>query len=64
MQQAPLQGRVRSLTFHSFCSINYYFSYYSMGGAIIWGRGRAGSCDLADVTTFNIGGGTSEILQL
>ena len=34
-----------------------------MGGAIIWGRGRAGSPDLADVTIFKIGAGTSEILQ-
>ena len=34
-----------------------------MGGAIIWGRGRAGSPDLTDITTFNIGGGTSEISQ-
>ena len=34
-----------------------------MGGAIIWGRGRVGSPDLADITTFNIGGRTSEILQ-
>ena len=31
-QQTPLQGRVRSLTFHSFCSINYYLSYYRGGG--------------------------------
>ena len=26
-------------------------------------RGRAGSCDLADLTTFDIGGGTNEISQ-
>ena len=31
--------------------------------AIIWRRARAGSPDLADITTFNIGGGTSEISQ-
>ena len=35
-----------------------------MGGAIIWRRGRVGSRDLADVTTFSIGGRTGEISQL
>ena len=34
-----------------------------MGGVIIWGRGRAGSQDLADITTFNSSGGTGEISQ-
>ena len=52
---------MRSLTFHSFCSINYYFLYYSMGGHIIWGRGGVRSRDSADTSLFKKGEGMGEI---
>ena len=52
---------MRSLTFHSFCSINYYFPYYSRGEHIFWGRGGARSHDSADTLLFKKGGRMGEI---
>ena len=49
-----------SMLFHSFLVKTSNF-YYSMGGAIIWERGRAGSHDLTDILSFQILHGVGEI---
>ena len=52
-----------SMAFHSFCKLKYQLFCYSMGGAIIWERDRAGSRDLADIFGFQILHGVGKILQ-